>query len=69
VSTFDQYVESTIGKRPPFTKGNYGAECRSWDAKYIQLLNGGIDESLPIYHPKRRKNPIANESELANVAA
>ncbi len=51
--TFDQYVLEQLGPRPSFTHGDYSAECRVWDARYVALLNGGTDENLPIYHPRR----------------
>lgn len=53
--TFDQYVKEQLGPRPSFTHGNYSSECRTWDARFVALLNGGSNEAtLPVYHPKRR---------------
>jgi hypothetical protein len=67
--TFDQFVESQIGKRPTFSKGNYSAECRAYDARFVQLLNGGLDESLPIYHPRRRNSGANEQESKQDVAA
>jgi hypothetical protein len=53
--TFDKFVLEQLGPRPIFTKGNYSPDCRAWDARYVRLLNGGSDVTLPIYHPKRRQ--------------
>jgi len=62
--TFTEFVLEQIGPRPTFTRGNYSTECKAWDTKYVQLLNGGVDESLPVYHSRRKRMQV----EVSNAA-
>lgn len=61
--TFSEYVETTIGKRPSFNKGQYSPECRAWDQKFVTLLNGGSAVPVPIYHPRRREQKVERTHE------
>ena len=65
MSTFEQYVREQIGTRPTFAKGQYAPECRAWDARYVALLNGGVDVGLPIYHPRRLRTEKTEASHAA----
>jgi len=63
--TFDEYVIENIGPKPAISKGCYSPERRAWDARYVQLLDGGINVGLSNYQMFRgRKRAVT-----ANVAA